>query len=352
MTLWLFNFSIFSNSDVPPNLIQSLKKQCNPTLKKSFKERNPDVDMDEIQNNPNVPDDVKAAISGAMSLTLEEEEIPIEGDAVPINEEEEFASYDEDFNLSDAERKSKKNKRRRHQTDDENNDDDGDWLSNRGKRKKKSKRGKRAKKEKKKRDKEKKRMEKRKTESEPDADAGGNTSVDITEKPKKGSRKRKSTEGTDLTHSSIENENGIVDCDTKVKREKRPKKHKMKIQKTPPNDANILATIEAVVNGHGEPGDGGTCGGRTIEMKIEMADSVIARVGATLNVDGDYVSSAVTVSAKSYGNDSSSNILSMGKVDNTGLDQCASLIKLASETTNTRKKKTATNKSETNAKRK
>lgn len=305
--------------------------------------------MDEIQNNPNVPDDVKAAISGAMSLTLEEEEIPIEGDAVPLNEEEEFASYDEDFNLTETERKSKKNKRRRHQTDDENNDDDGDWLSNRGKRKKKSKRGKRAKKEKKKRDKEKKRMEKRKTELETDANGGGNTSLDITEKPKKGRRKRKSSDGTDLTYSSIENENGIADCDTKEKREKRPKKHKMRIKKTPPNDANILATIEAVVNGHGEPD---IFGGTTIEMKIEVADCVIARVGPASNADGDYDSSAVNVSATSYGNGPPANTLSMGKVDNSGLNQCASLMKLASETTNTKKKKTATRKSETNAKRK
>lgn len=35
-------------------------------MTKSFKERNPDLDMDEIQNNPNIPDDIKAVLSGAV----------------------------------------------------------------------------------------------------------------------------------------------------------------------------------------------------------------------------------------------------------------------------------------------
>jgi len=53
-----------------------MKKQCNPILgnkKKSFKERNPDLDMDEIQNNPNIPDDVKAVLNGALTLDVEDE---------------------------------------------------------------------------------------------------------------------------------------------------------------------------------------------------------------------------------------------------------------------------------------
>lgn len=50
-----------------------MKKQCNPTKAKSFKERNPDLDLDEIQQNPNVPDDVKAMLKESV-LTLNEEE--------------------------------------------------------------------------------------------------------------------------------------------------------------------------------------------------------------------------------------------------------------------------------------
>lgn len=304
--------------------------------------------MDEIQNNPNVPDDVKAAISGAMSLTLEEEEAPMEGDVVQATEEDEFGSYDEEFNLSEADRKSKKSKRR-HQTDDDMNDDDGDWLSSRGKRKKKSKKRK-AKKEKKKREKERKRKEKQKTELESGTPGGGNNDmgVDHVEKPKKSRRKRKSSDGADVVLStSIENGNESIDCDTKVKREKRPRVHKARTPKVPSTAADIDATIEAVVNGHGEPDDDGDCAGTTIEMKIEVAEHVIARVADEPDADDGYNSSAISASVSS-----SNNTLSMGKVDNSGLDQCASLMRLASETTNTKKKKTASSKSESNAKRK
>lgn len=51
-----------------------MKKQCCQlgNKKKSFKERNPDLDMEEIQANPEIPDDVKEVLSGA--LTFEEDE--------------------------------------------------------------------------------------------------------------------------------------------------------------------------------------------------------------------------------------------------------------------------------------
>lgn len=51
-------------------LLRRMKKQCNPTKAKSFKERNPDLDLDEIQQNPNVPDDVKAMLKESV-LTLD-----------------------------------------------------------------------------------------------------------------------------------------------------------------------------------------------------------------------------------------------------------------------------------------
>lgn len=45
--------------------MKSQQKKCNPQLTaRSFKERNPDLNIDEIQNNPNVPDDIKAELCG------------------------------------------------------------------------------------------------------------------------------------------------------------------------------------------------------------------------------------------------------------------------------------------------
>lgn len=112
---------------MPQNVLQSLKKQCNPLLKKSFKERNPDVDMDEIQNNPNVPEDVKAAITGALTLTLDED------DGTEENEtgEEELPpvdgleTFDDDYIMDMSEDDGKKSRRRRIDENDE------DWLTGR-----------------------------------------------------------------------------------------------------------------------------------------------------------------------------------------------------------------------------
>lgn len=77
-----------NNTNVPTPLIQTLKKKCNPTMSKSFKERNPDLDINEIQNNPNVPDDVKAVLSGAiLDAPIDDEEAEDElTDAVGIND--------------------------------------------------------------------------------------------------------------------------------------------------------------------------------------------------------------------------------------------------------------------------
>lgn len=128
----------FSNSNVPQNVLQTLKKQCNPLLKKSFKERNPDVDMDEIQNNPNVPEDVKAAITGALSLTLEEDEADdtetCEDELPPV---EGLETFDDDYIMDMSEDDGKKNRRKRIDENDE------DWLTFHRKvgKPKKSKRG-------------------------------------------------------------------------------------------------------------------------------------------------------------------------------------------------------------------
>lgn len=113
---------------MPHDVLQTLKKQCNPLLKKSFKERNPDVDMDEIQNNPNVPEDVKAAITGALSLTLEEDEaegVETCDEGLPAVEDT-LETFDDDYiMMSDDDGKS--NRRRRVDENDE------DWLTGRRK---------------------------------------------------------------------------------------------------------------------------------------------------------------------------------------------------------------------------
>lgn len=109
------------------SVLQTLKKQCSPTMKKTFKERNPDIDMDEIQNNPNVPEDVKAAISGALLLSAEDDE-EAEGsendneeNGLPIVDD--LETFDEDYIMDYADFSDKKPyKGRRKDVEDE------DWL--------------------------------------------------------------------------------------------------------------------------------------------------------------------------------------------------------------------------------
>lgn len=117
-----------SNCGVPDSVLQTLKKQCNPTVRKTFKERNPDIDMDEIQNNPNVPEDVKAAISGALLLNTDEDD-EAESDGEAANQEpelpvvEELETFDEDYIMEYADYDDKRAyKGRRKDVEDE------DWL--------------------------------------------------------------------------------------------------------------------------------------------------------------------------------------------------------------------------------
>lgn len=172
---------------MPPSVLQSLKKQCNPLLKKSFKERNPDVDMDEIQNNPNVPEDVKAAITGALSLTLEEDEAE-EGvetcdESTPFPPVDSVETFDDDYiMMSDDD--GKKNRRKRLDENDE------DWLTGRrkGARPRKAKR---------------KHKKRSKTRSENGSDNAKQTTDDKDSKVKK-KRSKKSTGMDDAT-------NGLLD---------------------------------------------------------------------------------------------------------------------------------------------
>lgn len=132
-----------------------MKKQCCQLSKtKSFKERNPDLDMDEIQNNPHIPDDVKEVLNDALTLAADDEE-ELDGDAnIPPGDDTDFVivkrteevilenNYDP-FDDSDEDQINQKNGRRRKITDY-----DDDWFSKHHKRKPTKKKEKKSKKEK------------------------------------------------------------------------------------------------------------------------------------------------------------------------------------------------------------
>lgn len=70
------NIQISSNEELSEQLVQTMKKQCCQlgNKKKSFKERNPDLNMEEIQANPGIPDEIKEVLSGALTFEEDEEE--------------------------------------------------------------------------------------------------------------------------------------------------------------------------------------------------------------------------------------------------------------------------------------
>lgn len=85
-----------------------MKKKCNPSLKtKTFKERNPDLDMEEIQNNPNIPDDIKAVLSGSVLDDAMEEPVAVEA-IIQEKFDDIFEDSDEEIIRSRRGRKSKK----------------------------------------------------------------------------------------------------------------------------------------------------------------------------------------------------------------------------------------------------
>lgn len=50
-----------------------MAKSCNGT--KSFKQRNPDLNLEEIQNNPNIPDDVKAVLNESALKQADDDDV-------------------------------------------------------------------------------------------------------------------------------------------------------------------------------------------------------------------------------------------------------------------------------------
>ncbi|XP_021712626.1 uncharacterized protein LOC5570369 isoform X1 [Aedes aegypti] len=114
-----------------------MKKACNIATKNirkmSFKEKNPDLDLNDIQNNPHIPDDVKMVLSGALVADDVDDDIedvsPNKSDAG--SDSFKSSSYDpfdsEDDDDEEFSSKSKKRKKKR-----AGSDYDDDWYSSQG----------------------------------------------------------------------------------------------------------------------------------------------------------------------------------------------------------------------------
>ncbi|XP_050093687.1 probable lysine-specific demethylase 4B [Anopheles aquasalis] len=109
-----------------------MKRACNATVcipKLSFKEKNPDLDLNDIQNNPHLPDDVKQSLTiTGDEYDSEIEETPPSG-SVSTTTKLKTSSYDPfDDEEDDDDRKGssgKKNAKRRKQSSDY----DDDWYA-------------------------------------------------------------------------------------------------------------------------------------------------------------------------------------------------------------------------------
>ncbi|TDG43300.1 hypothetical protein AWZ03_010272 [Drosophila navojoa] len=145
---WLEGRDLGRHPEDPPNVVptaaplpphldvllcdKKMKKQCNPTKAKSFKERNPDLDLDEIQQNPNVPDDVKAMLKESV-LTLNEEETEYTPEdtmslqsPADFKTKQELLEYMDDGTEDDDEEEDFKRRKQKRRYDA---DYDDDWLT-------------------------------------------------------------------------------------------------------------------------------------------------------------------------------------------------------------------------------
>ncbi|XP_037918326.1 uncharacterized protein LOC119656091 isoform X3 [Hermetia illucens] len=114
-----------NNSELPKQVISRMKKQCNfSSKKKSFKERNPDLDLEEIQQNPNIPEDIKAILSGA--LTLDEEAEITDPLAVDGNDSGVVSKIEDDIGKHVEEDEDFSKRRRKRKYDAEY---DEDWAA-------------------------------------------------------------------------------------------------------------------------------------------------------------------------------------------------------------------------------
>ncbi|XP_054741332.1 uncharacterized protein LOC129246493 isoform X1 [Anastrepha obliqua] len=122
--------------NLPMHALHRMKKQCNPTKKKSFKERNPDLNLEEIQQNPNIPDEVKAVLKeSVLTLDAEDEEPAIIGDGeaeimsqlspANLKTKKELLDYIDDGTDEDEEEEFRKRRHKRKH----HSDYDDDWFA-------------------------------------------------------------------------------------------------------------------------------------------------------------------------------------------------------------------------------
>lgn len=128
------------NNEGMAETLTKMTRQCSgqPVKKKSFKERNPDLDMDDLERNPHIPQDVLAVLSGALTLDNADEEEALENAA--LEQAEAAVTNAQDVIMSDIEslldygdeRKKKKKgqkKRGKFGSGDENSSDsDEDFV--------------------------------------------------------------------------------------------------------------------------------------------------------------------------------------------------------------------------------
>lgn len=112
-----------------------MKKACNIATtnirKMSFKEKNPDLDLNDIQNNPHIPDDVKMVLSGALVADDVDDEVeevlPSKSDAG--SDSFKSSSYDPFDSEDDDEEEFSSKSRKRKKRKKAGSDYDDDWYS-------------------------------------------------------------------------------------------------------------------------------------------------------------------------------------------------------------------------------
>lgn len=124
---------INQNGDLPLPEQEQMNRKCNPSLDgkpttKTFKQRNPDLDLDDLERNPHVPADVLSVLTGAVSLDRDDEEQDevVDENAVenegPITDIEEYVNFD--TSLGKKKGKEQTPKKRRTSSDWEVDSDD------------------------------------------------------------------------------------------------------------------------------------------------------------------------------------------------------------------------------------
>lgn len=93
-----------------------------PCRKMSFKDRNPDLDIEEIIRNPNVPADVKILLRGSLNVSADDEYTEVDEEGGKTLGSDPSVDYNSTDSDDDLFTRKKKNKRKK------TNDYDDDWY--------------------------------------------------------------------------------------------------------------------------------------------------------------------------------------------------------------------------------